>query len=205
MKAKKIKIPQIKISSYSDVTLLIERLIEWFTEWTHGTSDISDYITTGKRFNIHLHLDQGMFELDKVCNWLERNRPNLFRVVWQRRNEVKIQINKTDEAILLSESNSTARSKAQHLLITLNEDIIELIDILADTKNKLNQKVEGEWSTPMSKSKIATNLHLDNTYQLNKLINIGVYNVEQIDNNRQLWSIRLDTLDEKTREILKKQ
>jgi hypothetical protein len=71
MKAKKIKIPKIKISSYSDVALLIGRLIEWFAEWTHGTSDISGYIATGKRFNVHLHLDQGMFELNRVCNWLQ--------------------------------------------------------------------------------------------------------------------------------------
>jgi len=58
----------------------------------------------------------------------------------------------------------------------------------------------GEWSQPMSKSRIKAALGIDSYYQLDKLAGQGVYELKQDPNNRQRWTIRLDTLDPQARE-----
>jgi len=59
--------------------------------------------------------------------------------------------------------------------------------------------VRGEWSKPMSKSRIKAALGIDSYYRLDKLAEQGVYELKQDPNNRQRWTIRLDTLDPQAR------
>jgi len=59
---------------------------------------------------------------------------------------------------------------------------------------------KGEWSQPMTKSRTKAALGIDSYYQLDKLAEQGLYELKQDPNNRQRWTIRLDTLDPQARE-----
>jgi len=50
------------------------------------------------------------------------------------------------------------------------------------------------------KSRIKAALGIDSYYRLDKLAERGVYELKQDPNNRQRWTIRLDTLDPQARD-----
>jgi len=67
-------------------------------------------------------------------------------------------------------------------------------------RRNLIAPAKGEWSQPMSKSRIKAALGIDSYYRLDKLAERGVYELKQDPNNRQRWTIRLDTLDPQARD-----
>ena len=65
---------------------------------------------------------------------------------------------------------------------------------------------EEVWSQPLSKTEIATILNLLSVYKLNQAVEADVYQIRPAGNgsNRQLWEIRLDTLDREKHEKFNK-
>jgi len=62
----------------------------------------------------------------------------------------------------------------------------------------------GDWSSPMTKNRMATALRLRNVYQLNQMIKLGKSTVQQVKGNRQYWTIRLDMLPTNLRTRIEK-
>jgi hypothetical protein len=129
-----------------DVTDLIDRIVIWVAEWTKQLRNL--YLNgrkVNKTWTVLSELEQVLPQIDRVCDWLERNQPELFGPLQRKSEAVKALMKEAKRAVCTAQdvppSLTTFQANydktALPLISDLNNDFVHLAELLKNTARDL--------------------------------------------------------------------
>lgn len=131
-------LPRITLKSPpSDVLKVTDGLMVLFKEWIRDNSDQIMAVGTGQKIrSIEAYHQDAMLYLHMVCDWLRKNRPDLYDVLAAKYDETTSRMEKTDAAIAAM-AGQEEQAAAGAEFSALNNVVSDLVDMLRDTAMEL--------------------------------------------------------------------
>jgi hypothetical protein len=206
------------------IDLMAKKLDEWAIGWGRRLRDVkssdlgefrkvlltassqTEFRSVTFMTEFHSGLANALEEFDRVYLELLHNTPHVAGEIGAKQQQLLLEAgwvrDLSDESYDWLKAFNRSRNTAQGLAKTLRHaaQMALLESPCQGSPSVTLSDPEAELSRPMTKSEMMTALHMDGYKKFNTWGK--AHGLQDVGGNRQLWQVRLDTLDKRTRAIL---